>query len=323
MPEALRRMSQAGRISAEDVLTLRRTVFSDGVIQPREAEWLFALNDSCNDNAPEWPALFVEGLVDYTVNQAEPHGYMSPENAQWLVERISRDGKVKTGTELELLLKALEQSRISPDSLVAFALNQVKGAVIDGSGPVRSGASLEPGRVGKAEVELLRRILYAYGGSGNIAVTRAEAEVLFDINDTTRTADNDPEWDDLFVKAIANHLLAGHGHDIPSREAALTRSQWLDEPSGGVLNSIVKGLTGIWQAYRQPDAWEERVDQQEERIRSAEPISTEEARWLAAKLERYGDLRDHEVVLIEFLAEESTEIDPALLPFSEKVRVNG
>ena len=324
MPEALRRMAEAGRISAEDVLVMRREVFTDGVVHAREAEWLFTLNDACEETAPEWPAFFVEALVDYAVHQAEPHGYMSPENAKWLVERISRDGKVKTRTELELLLKALEQSRISPESLVSFALSQVKSAVVEGSGPVRSGASLEPGRIGKAEVELLRRVLYAYGGAGNIAVTRAEAEVLFDINDATRTAVNDPAWADLFVKAIANHLLAGHEHDVPPRDVALARAKWLDEPSGGFLKAMSKGLTGIWQAFRQPDAWEERLEQQEAAIRSAERISTEEARWLADRLARYGgDLRDHETALIKFLSEETTEIDPALRPLMDKARIKG
>ena len=52
MPEALRRMAEAGRISAEDVLVLRRTIFPDGKVQPHEADWLFALNDACEDNAP-------------------------------------------------------------------------------------------------------------------------------------------------------------------------------------------------------------------------------------------------------------------------------
>jgi hypothetical protein len=277
MPEALQRMAGAGRISAEDVLTLRRKVFTDGLVQPHEAEWLFALDDACNDNAPEWPEFFVEALVDYTVHQAVPHGYISPENGQWLVERISRDGKVRTRTELELLLKALREARSAPDSLVRFALEQVRVAVVEGSGPVRSGESLKPGQVGKAEVELLRRILYAAGGDGNIAVTRTEADVLFDINDATRTAANDPDWSDLFVKAIANHLLANHGHDVPPREVALARAKWLDEPSGGVFKSMLSGLTGIWQAYRQPDAWEERIDRDEQVTRSAERITSQEA----------------------------------------------
>jgi hypothetical protein len=322
MPETLQRMAGAGRISAEDVLVLRRKVFSDGVVQAHEAEWLFALNDTCHDNAPEWPVFFVEALVDYTVHQAEPHGYVSPDNGEWLVARISRSGIVKTRTELELLVKILEQSRVSPESLVGFALSQVRSAVVEGSGPVRSGASLQPGRIGKAEIELLRRILYAYGGDGNIAVTRTEADVLFDINDATRTADNDAEWADLFVKAVANHLLAGHGHEVPPRDVALARAKWLDEPTGGVLRSMASGLTGIWQAYRQPDVWEERVERQNEAIRSAERIDADEARWLAGHLKRYDRLADHEVALIRFLAEEAPETDPALRPLMDMAQVS-
>ncbi|HSM19392.1 MAG TPA: hypothetical protein VK844_03355 [Hyphomicrobiales bacterium] len=319
MPEALQRMAEAGRISAEDVLTLRRQVFTDGVVQPREAEWLFALNDACKDSAPEWPEFFVEALVDYTVHQAEPHGYVSPENGKWLVDRISRSGVANSTTELELLLKVLEQSRQSPDSLVGFALAQVKVAAVEGSGPVRSGASLQPGRIGKAETELLRRILYAAGGDGNIAVTRTEAGLLFDINDATREAENDPDWADLFAKAIANHLLAGHGHDVPPREVALARAKWLDEPSGGFFKSLTSGLSGIWRAYRQPDVWEKRIERQEAAIRSAARLTSDEARWLADRLGRYGGLRDHERALVEFLAEESSDVDANLRPLMDKV----
>ena len=60
---------------------------------------------------------------------------------------------------------------------------QVAHAVVDGKGPLMLGGALVPGLVAKAEVDLLRRILYAYGGDGNIAITRAEAEVLFRINE--------------------------------------------------------------------------------------------------------------------------------------------
>lgn len=311
MPEALARMSKAGRISAEDVLAMRRQVFTDGVVQSHEAEWLFALNDACHDCAPAWREFFVEALVDYTVNQAEPHGYVSPENADWLIDRISRSGRVETPSELELLVETLEQARSSPDNLAGFALAQVRRGVVEG------GAC-----VGKAEVELLRRILYASGGAGNIAVTRAEAEALFDINDNTRAADNDPAWADLFVKAIANHLLAGHGHAVPPREVALARARWLDEPGGGFFRSMASGLSSLWQGYREPDAEEARAERQLAAIRSAERLDAGEARWLAGRLGRYGELRDHEMALIHFLAEESPDIDPALAPLLEKARAD-
>jgi hypothetical protein len=132
---------------------------------------------------------------------------------------------------------------------------------------VRSGASLQPGHVGKDEVDLLRRMLYAYGGSGNVAICRTEADVLFDINDATRTADNHPDWADLFVKAIANHLMA-------DTATTCRRATWRWRAPNGSTNppaaffsrSMASGLTGIWQAYRQPDVWEERVARQQAAI---------------------------------------------------------
>jgi hypothetical protein len=311
MPEALERMSAAGRITAEDVLTMRRQVFADGVVEAHEAEWLFALNDACHDCPPEWREFFVEALVDYTVHQAEPHGYVSPENADWLVDRISLGGKVETPGEFELLVRTLEQARSSPDNLAGFALAQIRRGVAEGDG-----------RVGKAEVKALRRILYASGGAGNIAVTRAEAEALFDINDKTRAAGNDPAWAELFVKAIANHLLAGHGHAVPPREEALARARWLDEPRGGFFSSMANGLSSLWQGYREPDEEDARVERQLSAIRSAERIDAGEADWLATRLGRYGDLRDHEIALIRFLAEESPDIDPALHPLLERARAD-
>lgn len=326
MPDALRRMAATGRISAEDVLTLRRKVFADGVVAAHEAEWLFDLNDACCEaSSPEWPVFFVEALVDHTVHQADPHGYVSEENSRWLVNRISRDGVVKTTTELELLVKILEEARTSPQCLIGFALSQVKAAVVEGSGPARSGASFQPGKVGQAEVDLLRRMLYAYGGSGNVAICRTEAELLFDINDATRQADNHPDWADLFVKAIANHMLAAHGHHVPPREVALARAQWLDDRSAGVdrfiVNALAGGLRGIWQAYREPDAWDERLARQEAAITAAERIDAEEARWLAGRLERNDDMRDHEMALMHFLAEESPDVDPALRHMMERAGV--
>src|SRR5690606_23832742 len=116
-----------------------------------DAEMAFALNDRfamANDPAavdPSWPAFFVEALTDYVVLQAQPAGYVSEENASWLMERIKRSGRVETETELELLVKILERSKQSPERLVAFALEQVKWAVVDGSGLLGRNRPLPPG----------------------------------------------------------------------------------------------------------------------------------------------------------------------------------
>ena len=166
----------------------------------------------------------------------------------------------------------------------------------------------------------IRRILFAFGGDGNIAVTRDEAEVLFDINDASATAENDPAWNDLFVKAIANFMMAASGYQAPSRQEALRREDWLDEPSarrlGGFFSRMAAGgLRGALNAYRQPDmeqAWAARNKSMEAAIKSAETISAEEAEWLARRMGRDGTFHENEKALLRFIRDEAPSIHPSL-----------
>ncbi|RVD61889.1 hypothetical protein EN828_17185 [Mesorhizobium sp. M2D.F.Ca.ET.185.01.1.1] len=321
-------LTSKNKISAEDVAMLRREVFADGVVSRGEAEALFALDQSARDKCGEWAPFFVEAVTDYIVHQERPEGYISQENAGWLVRTISRDGMVDSRTELELLVHVLEEAKSSPNELSAYALEQVAHAVIDGRGPLMLGGELVPGLIARAEVDLLRRILYAYGGDGNIAISKAEAEVLFRINDRTAAADNDPSWNDLFVKAIANYVMCSAGYEPPTREAALRHEDFLDEAAptlGGFFSRMVSGgFSAILEAYNSPDnieaEWEARNRASEALARRAETIDADEAQWLA---ERVGGgqrpLRDNERALLTLIKHASPEIHPALKPLLDKV----
>ncbi len=326
LPPELKAFAENGSLTSEDVLTMRGQVFKDGVVSASEAKSLFRLNQKCVAKDTAWNDFFIEALTDYVVRQAEPEGYVTVENADWLIEHISRDGRVETASELELLVNVLDKSRWSPVRLVAFALEQVKQAVIHGNGPVGNGQNLVAGRIGEAEVDLLRRILYAFGGDEAIAISRDEAEILFDINDATRNAENDPSWTDLFVKAIANHVLAGSGYQVPSRQEALRRGEWLDsrETVMDILSNMMSGgLKGIINAYSMPDSDDAellRLEKQRLDILTGEKITAEEAEWLMSRIGRDGgELDGNEKALIRFLKEESPDINPAFKALMDKV----
>jgi hypothetical protein len=61
---------------------------------------------------------------------------------------------------------------------------------------------LEDGVIDAAEVELLRKELYA-----DNVIDREEADFLFDLNDATSGKANHESWQALFVEAITSHLL--------------------------------------------------------------------------------------------------------------------
>lgn len=321
-------LTSKNKITAEDVTMLRREVFADGVVSRGEAEALFALDQTARDKCDEWAPFFVEAVTDYIVHEEKPEGYISQQNADWLVRIVSRDGVVDSRTEFELVVHVLEEAKSSPGQLSAYALEQVAHAVIDGKGPLVQGGSLVPGHIAKAEVDLLRRILYAYGGDGNIAISKAEAEVLFRINDRTAAADNDPSWNDLFVKAIANYVMCSAGYEPPTREAALRHETFLDEAGptlGGFFSRMAAGgFAAILEAYRSPGGieaeWEARNRAAEALSRRAETIDAGEAKWLA---EHVGNgnrpLRDNERALLTLIKHASPEIHPTLKPLLDKV----
>lgn len=321
LPPTVNAILSRGVITPEDVSRLRAVVYGNAIVNPEEAEWAFALEEGCRETCPEWTAFFVEAIVDFVVHQADPQGYVSQAMADWLTGAVSRDGVVNTAGELEVLIKVLEASISAPASLSAFCLAQVAAAVVDGRGPAVSG-DLTPGVIGAVEVEMIRRVLFAFGGNESHAISRAEAEVIFDLNDRTQEAANDPAWSDLFVKAVANFLMAARGYQVPTREEALRREAWLDEPSGGVVGLfgdmmsglLTHGLRGIWSQFREPaeTLQAERNRMHEAQIRAAEVVSVDEVRWLADRIGRDGTIHLNERALLRFLREESPDIHPSL-----------
>jgi hypothetical protein len=320
--EVVNAMLARGKITADDVLELQHRVFWKGVVTPGDAEMVFALNDRLEKNAdPSWKPFFVEALTDYIVLQAEPRGYISDANADWLIERIARSGSVDTACELELLVKTLERAELSPVKLVTFALEQVKWGVIGAEGYVGACHQCELGVIDRAETELVRRILFAFGGDGNISITRQESGVLFDINDSTSETKNDPSWPDLFVKALANFLLATSGYQVPTRQEALRREAWLDEPAAGVGafmgDMLSGGLNAMWEAVRHGtiDGEPRRTGGSSGLTIGFEPLETaDDARWLAERIRRDHVLRADEAALINFLKEKQAFLHPQFAP---------
>ena len=280
-------------ITEAEVLALRRIYYANGTISLEEAEGLAALDLRPGRKHPSWRVFFVEALTDYTVHQAKPEGYITAENADWLVARIAKDGVVQTANGFELLVHVLEEACFAPESIVHFALQQIRMGIIEGHGALSAGRFAGSPRVTAADVDLLRRVIYAFGGDRAVAISRAEAEVLFEINDGTLEDENDPAWSELFVKAIANHLMAASGYQPPAREVALAHEAWAESRDGvgGFLTRMLSGgLTGVLQSYHQQNGEDvelARLERQKLEIVTSEEITEPEARWLIDKLRQH------------------------------------
>lgn len=216
-------LTRRAAIGAEDVLAMRRLIWNDAQVSSEEAEVIMALNSACQVRSPEWIDYFVEVMLDYIVHQQVPQDYVDQAKADRLMHWIDKDGRVDSLSELELLIRILERAESAPESLKNYALQQIETAVLTGSGPTRQtgefgGGALDPGSINAVEVELLRRILYAQSGADAYIVSASEAEMLFRLKDATLRANNAPVWDDLFVKGVANHLMAHRNYQTLSHD---------------------------------------------------------------------------------------------------------
>lgn len=309
-------LMSSARVSHENVLELRRNVFEDGVMTRGEAQMLLDIDRASKEKCAEWAPFLYEAISDYIVHQERPAGYISQDNAVWLEKTLAGDS---AETTIGLLVHVLEKARSAPESLSALGLNAVARSVLanDAGAP----------NISKQDVRMLRRVLYAFGGQDSSGLSRAEVEVLFDLNDKTAAALNDPAWNELFTKAIASFILCASGYRSPSREEALRQEKWVDDAGvsvDGFFGRMVSGgLSGVIDAFNKDrtleEAFAEKNGAYEAAVKEAELVDADEAKWVCERIGRDGVLHENERSLLKFLKNESTGIHPLLQPLLDKV----
>lgn len=315
LPAPLLGMAERGRVSADDVLHLRRVVFSDNSISRREAEALFALDKTARDKCAEWDEFFVEAITDHIVRQSDPAGTISEENADWLMSCVSRDGLVDSVARFEMLVKVMEVAESSPERLLRLALEQVARAVLHNQGAAATGRPDVKQVICEADVQLLRRMIFAFGSDGGLAITRCEAEFLFDLNDKTVESENHPSWSQLFVRAIGNHLFATLNGAVPTRTVALQEDEFLS--GGSLFDGLVNTLRSLYRAMRPlyknlDDAIERNTAEMIKNNAEAAQLTKPEASWVIDRINRDGAIHQNEKALVASIKQEVPELGDLL-----------
>jgi len=294
------KVQSLGEVSADEANRVVNDVFVDGIITRNEAENLFRLNDVMSEADPVWDARFVECIKDYVLTDEEPIGWVSDEESDWLMDNIRRDGQVKTATELDLLLSLLRHAEGVPERLSRFTLRAVCDRIKDA------------GRALPEDVERMRRALYAPAGDGANWVSSYEATQMFLTNDAIAFARNDDSWNDLFARAIANHLLASAHPDPVSEADALERELWLkdtDVSAGSFFSRMSSSFSdGGWFSkvtHSEEKASAARQAAADAAHREAEKVTEDESAWFMKRLGWDKTISPAERALIEFLKAEA------------------
>jgi hypothetical protein len=325
--EQLDKQIQArGSIEGQHAFDLRRLIYAKGSVSRSDAEVLFNLNAACRNKGQAFADLYVEALTDYFVWHSEPKGCVTPDLARFLIDNVTADGQIERKTELELALNVVHWARDCPRELVALVLDAVRDSVLAARG-AKFGANRPRVCIGAADVAILRKALFAPAGDGGLQVSRCEAEMLFTLNDAAATCENDPEWANFFAHAIANHLTNPSGNfKSVKRDEAAQRERWQDQRGGigqllsAVGRAVARGdvpVRAVWEEFDPAGAKAALKDAkaEEEAARASlarEAIGAEEAKWLAERILRDGNIDENESLLLTFLKMEARTIDPAL-----------
>lgn len=310
--EKLSNVGADGFVSAADVQFLRRMVFKDGIVAPDELDALFTLGERAPKGDPEWGQFFEESAADFYLREEEPHGYFTADEFRTFKARVTHDGGTASGLELGLMVKLLEDAVETPGEMWSFVGDQIRKRL------TAEGAT---GGVSKDHVDLVRRYIFAKGGDGNIAVSRTEAELLFDINDAARGAGHHASWTDFFVKSIANHLMAQSGYQPLSREEAKRLHDFAADHSvkvGGFFQRMLSGgLSALTGADKQ-SSQAARNAEREAAAAVAEQVTQTEADWLGDRIGRDGELRDIERALVDHIRGLGADLPPKLKALVER-----
>jgi hypothetical protein len=300
-----RQAAADGIITPDEILALRREGWGDGSITPEEAEEIFAINDALGERPGEWCDFFVEAIGEYVLNTWQPHGFVTDEQAAWLIERIAADGKLDSMAELEMLVHMLERAQNTPEALKAFVLEQIEQAVTTGTGPTRGGGELSASHVGEAECRLLRRTIFAAGGDLPAAVSQREAEMLFRIKDAALGAGNAPDWKRLFVQGVGNYLM---GFSSPSAQLSRERGAELEAFMADSNSNVGRFLGHM--AKSAPNAFgvvfgrRHGGPSREDQMAEAARVTGEEGDWLDVRIHANHEIDEYDQALLAFIAEE-------------------
>jgi hypothetical protein len=107
-----------GIIDAAEVKEIEEVIYSDGVIDQEEADFLFELNDAVSEkeNDHGWASLFIEAITSFLLDDETSPGEIDSDEAEWLFNKVQGDGQVDD-IEKKLLLNLKEKAKSFPSLL--------------------------------------------------------------------------------------------------------------------------------------------------------------------------------------------------------------
>lgn len=294
------RIAHIGEISEAEARRIVNEIYKDGIVSRDEAETLFRLNNQLAERDPVWVERFIEAIKDFLLTREAPEGWITDDEADWLIAQMSADGHIETASEIDLMLTLLRYADGAPESLSRYCLEAISRRII------------KNGVADEAMTERMRRILFAPAGESSLFVSRHEATILFQTNDAVANAPNAMVWNTMFAKAVLNHLVAAAHPDPVSEAEALRREAWLKDTNtsvSGFFGRMVNAFTsGTWFdkiSYNEEAAARARYKAKESAHKKGAVVTDDEQNWFLRRLGWDKTVSPAERALVDLLKSEA------------------
>lgn len=151
------------------------------------------------------------------------------------------------------LIRIIEHSPIANGEVAANALSVLRDGVITGEGPTARGRVHFSRALDGDDANWCARILTAPGIDGQ-PVSRAEAQMLFAIDEAAAERSDDGAFDALFARALVHHAAAASGLPVPPRAVALSSDtaigDWAPTKAVGVDTEVLEWISGQMRGKR-------------------------------------------------------------------------
>jgi hypothetical protein len=151
------------------------------------------------------------------------------------------------------LIRIIEQSPIANGDVAANALGIVRDGVITGEGPTAEGRVHFSRALDGDDANWCARILSA-PAIDDQPVSRAEAQMLFAIDEAAAERSDDGAFDALFARALVHHAAAASGLPVPSRAVALSSDtaieDWAPTRAVGVDTEVLEWISSQMRGKR-------------------------------------------------------------------------
>lgn len=158
---------------------------------------------------------------------------------------------------LAAVIATIESSQIATGQDAAAALAIVRDGVITGEGPTTTGRVHFSRSLDAHDADWCARILTSRA-INDTAVSREEAQALFQIDEAAAERSDDGKFDDLFAKAILHHVAAASGRPVPDRAVALSPEtaieSWAPNRAGDVNAEVLEWITAQMRGKRRTNS---------------------------------------------------------------------